>query len=45
MIIFGLILTTFESSTIFGGGWSSIENWLKPEAEPPSGNLTCCPKL
>jgi len=26
MIIFGLILTTFELSSIFGGSWGSIEN-------------------
>jgi len=25
MIIFGSILTTFESSSIFGGSWGSIE--------------------
>jgi hypothetical protein len=41
MIIFGLILTTFESSSIFGGSWGSIENWLEPQTEPPSGNLAC----
>jgi len=35
MVVFGLILTTFESSSIFGGSWGSIENW------PPSGNLAC----
>jgi len=39
MIIFGSILTTFESSNIFGG--SSIENWLKPKTEPLLGNLAC----
>jgi len=33
----GSILTTFESNSIF----SSIENWLEPEIEPPSGNLSC----
>jgi hypothetical protein len=26
MIIFGLTLTTFESSSIFEGSWGSIEN-------------------
>jgi len=41
MIVFGLFLTTFESSSIFEGGWSSIENWLKPETEPRSGTLAC----
>jgi len=41
MIIFGSILTTFESSSIFGGSWVSIENWLKPKTKPPSGNLAC----
>jgi hypothetical protein len=39
MIIFGSILTTFELSSIFGGSWGSIENWLEPQTEPPSGNL------
>jgi len=38
---FGLILTTFELSSIFGGRWGSIENWLEPKTEPPSGNLAC----
>jgi len=32
-IIFWSILTTFESSRIFGGSWGSIENWLKPKTE------------
>jgi len=41
MIILGLFLTTFESSSIFGGIWGSIENWLKPKIEPPYGNLAC----
>jgi hypothetical protein len=41
MFIFGLILTTFESSSIFGGSRGSIEKWLKPKIEPPSGNLAC----
>jgi hypothetical protein len=41
MIIFGLILTTFELSIIFGGSWGSIEKWLKPKTKPPSGNLVC----
>jgi len=36
MIIFGSILTTFESSSIFGGSWGSIQKWLKPETEPLS---------
>jgi len=36
MIIFGSILTTFESSSVFEGSWGSIENWL----EPKTGN---CP--
>jgi hypothetical protein len=39
MIIFGLILTTFELSIIFEGSWGSFENLLKPKTEPPSGNL------
>jgi hypothetical protein len=29
MVIFGLILTTFELNINFGGSWGSIENWLK----------------
>jgi hypothetical protein len=41
MIIFGLILTTFESSSIFGGNWGSFGNWLKPKIEPTKGNLAC----
>jgi hypothetical protein len=41
MIIFGLILTTFELSIILGGSWGSIENWLEPKTKPPSGNLAC----
>jgi len=35
MIIFGLILTTFELSSIFG----AIENWLEPNTKPPSVNF------
>jgi len=40
---FGSILTTFESSSIFGGSWGYIENWLKSKIKPPTGNLayTC----
>jgi len=41
MIIFGLILTTFESISIFGGSLGSIENCLEPKTEPPSKNLAC----
>jgi len=41
MIIFGLILTTLESSIIFGGSKGSIENWLEPKTKPPSRNLAC----
>jgi len=41
MIIFGSILTTFESSSIFGGSSGSVENWLEPKIKPPSGNLAC----
>jgi hypothetical protein len=41
MIIFASILTTFEWSNIFGGGWGSIKNWLEPKTEPPSGTLAC----
>jgi len=41
MIIFGSALTTFEPGIIFGGIWGSMENWLEPKIEPPSGNLAC----
>ncbi len=41
MIIFGSILTTFDLSSIFGGSWGSIVNWLEPKIEPPSENLAC----
>jgi len=41
MLIFGLILNTFESSSIFGGSWGSFENWLEPKTKPPLGNLAC----
>jgi len=41
MIIFGSILTPFESSSIFGGSWGSIEYWLKPKTKPLLENLTC----
>jgi len=40
-IIFRSILTIFELSSIFGGRWGSIENWLKPKTEPPLDNLAC----
>jgi len=39
MIIYGSILTTFELSSIFGGSWESIENWLELKTKPPSENL------
>jgi len=41
MIIFMSILTPFESNSIFGGSWGSIENWLELENEPPLENLAC----
>jgi len=41
MIIFVSIVTTFESSSIFGDSWGSIEIWLKPNTKPPSENLAC----
>jgi len=41
MITFGSILTTYESCSIFGGSWGSIENCLKPKTKPPLGNLAC----
>jgi len=34
----GLILTTFEMTSFFGGSWGSIGNRLEPKTEPPSGN-------
>jgi hypothetical protein len=40
MIIFGSILTIFESRDIFGFIMGSIENWLEPKTEKP-GNLGC----
>jgi len=39
MIIFGPVLTPFESSSTFGGSWGIIENWLGPKTEPPLENL------
>ncbi len=39
MIILGSILTTFESSSIFGSSCGSIGNLLEPKNEPLSGNL------
>jgi hypothetical protein len=41
MIILRSILTTIESSNIFGGSWGSIKKWLEPKTEPPLGNLAC----
>ncbi len=41
MIIFGSILITFESSSVFGDNWGSIENWIDPKTKPPSGNFAC----
>jgi len=41
MIVFGLILTTFESRSFFGGSWKNIENWIEPKTEPPLGILAC----
>jgi len=41
MIIFGLIFTTFESSSIFRVSWDSIENWLEPKTEPSLKHLAC----
>jgi hypothetical protein len=38
MVIIGSILTTFDSSGIFGGSQGSIENWLEPKNKTPSGN-------
>jgi hypothetical protein len=41
MIILKSILTTFELSSIFGGSWGIIENWLEPIIKTPLGNLAC----
>jgi len=41
LLIFELILTTFKPSIVFRGSWGSIENWIEPKTEPPSGNLAC----
>jgi len=41
MIIFGDDLTTFESSSISGGSWGNIENWLELQTKSPLGNLAC----
>jgi len=35
LLFFGSILITFESSSIFGGSWGSIKNWLEPKTKPP----------
>jgi len=40
MIIFGLILTAFESMCIFGGSWGSAENWLEPKTKPTIGEFS-----
>jgi len=40
MIIFGSILTPFELSSIFGGSWGSIENWLKPKNQTTIGKFS-----
>jgi len=41
MIVFGSILTRFEWSSIFGGRWGSIENWLEPKTEPTLEYSAC----
>jgi len=41
MIIFGSILTTFESRSAFGGSWGSNKNLLEPKTKQPLGNLAC----
>jgi hypothetical protein len=38
---FRSILTTFETSIIFGGSRGTIEKWLEPKTVPTSGNLAC----
>jgi len=38
---FGSILTTFESSSIYGGSLGIIENWFETKTKPPSVNLAC----
>ena len=44
MIIFELILTTFEASFIFRGSLGSIENWLEPKTKPTFAS-SACPNL
>jgi len=36
MIIFETILTTFKSSTVFRGSWSSSVKWLEPKIDQSS---------
>jgi hypothetical protein len=38
LLIFESILTTFKLRIIHRGSWGSIENWLDPKTEQPSGN-------
>ncbi len=40
MIFWGLILTTLESSSFFGGSWDSFENWLEYKIKPPPGKFS-----
>jgi hypothetical protein len=44
MIIFGLILTTCESISIFGSSWGIIDNWLESKTKP-SAIILACPNL
>jgi len=39
MIIFGSILTIFESSIIFDAAGAVLKNWLNPKTKLPLGNL------
>jgi hypothetical protein len=32
---------SFETRSIFGGSWGSIENYLKSETKSPMENLAC----
>jgi len=43
--IFKSILTAFELSVVFLGGWGSREYWLKSKTRPPKANIACPKKI
>jgi hypothetical protein len=45
MIIFELILTTFETSFNFRGSWGSIKNWFELKIKPPLADLAFAKSL